>query len=43
MISNAAQRFDERGELTDETSTTLIRQPLEALATRRRRLHASPA
>ena len=43
MISNAAQRFDERGELTDETSTKLVRQLLEALAAWTRRLRASPA
>jgi chromate reductase len=42
MISNAAQRFDERGALTDETSTKLVRQLLEALAAWTRRLRASP-
>jgi chromate reductase len=43
MISNAAQRFDERGELTDETSARLIRQLLEALSAWTRRLRAGPA
>jgi chromate reductase len=31
LISNASQRFDERGHLTDETSRRLVRQLLEAL------------
>ena len=31
LISSARQRFDERGELTDEMSRKLIRQLLEAL------------
>jgi chromate reductase len=32
MIGNAAQRFDEKGNLTDETSKGLIRQLLQNLA-----------
>jgi chromate reductase len=31
MIGNAVQRFDERGELTDETSRKLIQQLLQSL------------
>ena len=31
MIGNAAQRFDEQGNLTDETSQELIRQLLQSL------------
>ena len=31
MIGNAAQRFDEHGELTDETSRKLVQQLLQAL------------
>jgi chromate reductase len=37
-ISNAQQRFDERGNLTDETSKKLIRQLLENLVTKARTL-----
>jgi chromate reductase len=38
LIGGAAQRFDERGELTDETSRKLIGQLLESLAAWTRRL-----
>ncbi len=38
MISTAAQRFDERGRLVDETSRRLIGQLLEALVVWTRRL-----
>ncbi len=38
MISTAAQRFDERGRLTDETSRKLVGQLLVALVTWTRRL-----
>jgi chromate reductase len=38
MIGSAAQRFDERGELTDETSRQLIGRLLEALVAWTRRL-----
>ena len=31
MIGSAAKRFDEQGELTDETSRKLVAQLLEAL------------
>jgi len=31
MISNAAKRFDEQGNLTDETSRKLIQQLLQEL------------
>jgi len=31
MISNAHQRFDDQGHLTDETTKKLIRQLLEEL------------
>jgi chromate reductase len=31
LIANAAQRFNERGELTDETSRALIRKLLAEL------------
>jgi len=40
MISKAAQRFDTEGQLTDETTKTLLRQLLEALATLTRTLRA---
>jgi chromate reductase, NAD(P)H dehydrogenase (quinone) len=38
MVGNAAQRFDENGNLTDEQSANLIRQLLENLVTWTRRL-----
>jgi len=38
LISNASQRFNERGELTDETSRELIRKLLAELVTWTRRL-----
>jgi chromate reductase len=38
MISNAAQRFDAEGNLTDETTEELIRQLLQNLVTWTRRL-----
>ncbi len=38
MIANAAQRFDERGELTDDKTRDLIRQLLEALVAWTRQL-----
>jgi chromate reductase len=38
LISNAAQRFNERGELTDETSRELIRKLLAELVAWTRRL-----
>jgi chromate reductase, NAD(P)H dehydrogenase (quinone) len=37
-IGNAMQRFDEKGNLTDETSKKLIRQLLENLVAKARRL-----
>jgi chromate reductase len=41
MIGSAAQRFDEQGELTDETSRKLLAQLLEALVSWTRRLAGS--
>lgn len=38
MIGNAAQRFDERGELTDETSRKLVQQLLQSLVDWTRRM-----
>jgi hypothetical protein len=38
MISNAAKRFDEQGNLTDETSRKLIGQLLEELVNWTKRL-----
>ncbi len=38
LIANAAQRFDERGELTDETARDLIRKLLAELVAWTRRL-----
>jgi chromate reductase len=32
MIGNAAQRFDQEGNLTDETTATLIKDLLQKLA-----------
>jgi chromate reductase len=43
MISNAAQRFDQSGELTDGDTGARIRQLVEALAAWTRRLGASRA
>jgi chromate reductase len=43
MIGTAAQRFDERGELTDETSRKLVGQLLEALVLWTRRLKVASA
>jgi len=40
MISSASKRFDEHGNLTDETSKKLIRQLLEELIKWTRLLHA---
>ncbi len=40
LIANAAQRFDERGELTDETSRDLIRKLLAELVAWTRKLKA---
>ena len=40
LIANAAQRFDERGELTDETARDLIRKLLAELVAWTRRLKA---
>jgi chromate reductase len=37
-IGNAMQRFDEKGNLTDETSKKMIRQLLENLVAKARRL-----
>lgn len=42
MIATAAQRFDERGELTDERSRELIRELLVALVAWTRRLAGGP-
>jgi len=39
MIGNAQQRFDEQGNLTDETSRKLMRQLLENLVAWTQRLH----
>ncbi len=41
LIASAAQRFDERGVLTDETSRKLIGQLLEALVAWTRRLRGT--
>ena len=41
MISNAAERFDAEGNLTDETTKKLIRQLLQSLADWTRRLAQS--
>jgi chromate reductase len=38
MIANASQRFNERGELTDETSRELIRKLLAELVAWTKRL-----
>ena len=38
LIANAAQRFNERGELTDETSRELIRKLLAELVSWTKRL-----
>ena len=38
LIANASQRFNERGELTDETSRELIRKLLAELVAWTRRL-----
>jgi chromate reductase len=38
MISNAAERFDAQGNLTDEKTRNLIRQLLQSLADWTRRL-----
>jgi chromate reductase len=38
LIANAAQRFNDRGELTDETSRELIRKLLAELVAWTRRL-----
>jgi chromate reductase len=38
MISNASERFDENGNLTDEDTRKHIRKLLEALATWTRQL-----
>jgi chromate reductase len=43
MISNAAERFDAEGNLTDETTKKLIRQLLQSLADWSRRLAQSSA
>ena len=40
LIANAAQRFDERGELTDETSRDLIRKLLAELVAWTKKLKA---
>jgi chromate reductase len=40
LIANAAQRFDERGELTDETARDLIRKLLAELVAWTRKLKA---
>jgi chromate reductase len=40
MIGNASERFDEQGNLTDETSRDLIRQLLENLVAWTRQLKA---
>jgi chromate reductase len=40
LIGNAAQRFDEQGNLTDATSADLIRQLLQNLADWTRRLQS---
>lgn len=39
MIANASQRFDERGNLTDEKAREFIRQQLEALVAWTKRLN----
>ncbi|MGH7403995.1 MAG: NADPH-dependent FMN reductase, partial [Candidatus Rokuibacteriota bacterium] len=41
LIANAAQRFNERGELTDETSRELIRKLLAELVVWAQRLAKS--
>lgn len=43
MIATAAQRFDERGQLTDERTRELIRELLAALVAWTRRLAGTPA
>lgn len=43
MIGNAAQRFDQDGNLTDEMSKKLIRQLLQNLVDWTNRLRSSPA
>jgi chromate reductase len=43
MISNAAQRFNEHGEFTDEKSKDLIRQLLQALIAWTRQIGKRPA
>jgi len=40
LIANAAQRFNERGELTDEAARELIRKLLAELVAWTRRLKA---
>ena len=40
LIANAAQRFNERGELTDETSRDLIRKLLAELVAWTKKLKA---
>ena len=40
MISSAAKRFDEKGNLTDETSRKLVRQLLEELVSWTKRLRS---
>jgi chromate reductase len=42
MISNAGERFDAKGNLTDETTRKLIRELLQSLADWTRRLAQSP-
>ena len=41
-IASAPQRFDDKGNLTDETSKKLIRQLLENLVAKARMLRQQP-